>query len=41
MDPHNMIRAGIFFVAGFLMIFHTDKVWKFSAYWLDKIHVKY
>jgi hypothetical protein len=41
MDIFWMIRSGIFFVAGLIVILFPKKVNKFQNYVLEKLHVKY
>ena len=39
MEPYNAIRAGIFFVAGLLLIIFTEKMMKFQDFMLKKVHL--
>jgi hypothetical protein len=41
MEKYNAIRAGIFFVAGLVLILFTEKMIKFQSYVLKKLHIKH
>ena len=41
MDIFWMIRSGIFFVAGLIVILFPNRVNKFQNYVLEKFHTKY
>jgi len=41
MDIANLVRSFIFLVAGSFMIFFPRKVYKFQAFFLDKLRIKY
>ncbi|MBT3539480.1 hypothetical protein HOF40_02255 [Candidatus Parcubacteria bacterium] len=41
MDKLFAIRAGIFLIAGLLMILFPKKIYKFQTYLLKKLHIKY
>ena len=41
MDIINIIRSGIFFIAGLLLILFPKKVYRFQIYLIEKLHIKY
>lgn len=41
MDIYNVIRSGIFLTAALVMILFPKKVFRFQAFVLDKVHIKY
>ena len=41
MDIPMAIRSFIFFIAGIILIFFPNAVFKFQSYVLDKMHIKH
>ncbi len=41
MNTPNLIRSLIFFIAGLIIIFFPEKVYKFQNYIIKKLHIKY
>jgi len=41
METYNAIRAAIFFIAGLILIFFTEKMMKFQNFVLKKTSIKY